>query len=179
MDNLLNELTNRDKNWYDTMPHSTEESLKFRLDRLKLTPVRGRQKSYSETDIRTHRQTDCPPIPLFSTFRWWLFIPNPVLSKIRFLARCQNFLGVLEAMEVTWYSTWKWNAYCMDHMRYVRCLVRSAAPQSRHCLSPHLDEESYNEVHHNVWTWDHSLSLMVWNVGLLWRKNPVQSFNYF
>jgi len=39
--------------------------------------------------FKTHTQTDCPK-PLFSTF-WGLYIPNPVLSRSRFFARCQYF----------------------------------------------------------------------------------------
>ena len=42
-----------------------------------------------QTDRQTETQTDCPK-PLFSTF-WGLYIPNPVLSRSRFFARCQYF----------------------------------------------------------------------------------------
>ena len=42
-----------------------------------------------QTDRHTHTQTDCPK-PLFSPF-WGLYIPNPVLSRSRFFARCQYF----------------------------------------------------------------------------------------
>ena len=59
--------------------------------------MRARGKSDSKTDGQTDRQTDGQtdtqtdrPKPLFSTF-WGLYIPNPVLSRSRFFARCQYF----------------------------------------------------------------------------------------
>ena len=47
------------------------------------------QDGQTDRHTHTHTQTDRPK-PLFSTF-WGLYIPNPVLSRSRFFARCQYY----------------------------------------------------------------------------------------
>jgi len=56
LDYLINGLMNRHKNWYDAMPHITKP-LKFRLDRLTLTPVRVFREKLQQ-DRQTHTETD-------------------------------------------------------------------------------------------------------------------------
>jgi len=69
----------------------------------------GRQ-TVGRTDRQTHTQTDCPK-PLFSTF-WGLYIPNPVLSRSQFFARCQYFHwhGSKMSFEVARYELWADNS---------------------------------------------------------------------
>jgi len=54
---LINGLTNRHKNLYDTKPHITEHTSKFHLDRFSFTPVRVRQIAQKVTARQMDRQT--------------------------------------------------------------------------------------------------------------------------
>jgi len=78
------------------MPHVTEHTPKVSTRSVKPYACESsREKrqqdrqTASQPDRQTDTQTDCSK-PLFSTF-WGLCIPNPVLSRSRFFARCQYF----------------------------------------------------------------------------------------
>jgi len=72
------------------MPHVTEHTPKVSTRSVKpYAREIARGKSDRKTARQTDTQTGCPK-PLFSTF-WGLYIPNPVLSRSRFFARCQYF----------------------------------------------------------------------------------------
>ena len=66
------------------MPHVTEHTPKVST---RLVNPYSRESSREKR--QQDRQTDRPK-PLFSTF-WGSYIPNPVLSRSRFFARCQYF----------------------------------------------------------------------------------------
>ena len=78
------------------MPHVTEHTPKVSTRLVKpYACVSSREKRQQDrqkegqTEGQTDTQTDCPK-PLLSTF-WGLYIPNSVLSRSRFFARCQYF----------------------------------------------------------------------------------------
>jgi len=79
------------------MPHVTKHTPKVSTRSVKpyaCESSREKRQQDGQTDRQTYRQTDRQtdtqtdrPKPLFSTF-WGLYIPNPVLSRSRFFARC-------------------------------------------------------------------------------------------
>jgi len=102
------------------MPHVTEHTPEVSTRSVKpyaCESSREKRQQDGQTerqkDRQTDTQTDCPK-PLFSTF-WGLYIPNPVLSRSRFFARCQYF---------HWHGSNRSWCFIETEQKYLPCVDR-------------------------------------------------------